>query len=467
MAAAFILEETSRLTVKGAGKIYRRLKRPDLPIVALFVGYPLWWILGLSQIGFIFAAMPMAVQLARRKVIRVPKGFGIWIGFLIWMMLSAAMLEPRFERYVSFGYRAALYFSATIFFLWVYNMPKKMLPFDRILRLLTAFWFCALVGGYLGLVFGDIQITSVTERLLPGSLKSSDFVVSLVRPKFAQVQKFLGFDFNRPAAPFLFTNQWGANTALLTPVALAAWSRMRGIKGRLFMPLAMVALTVPAIISVNRGLWLSLFAAGMYVTFRRAQAGQRAKALRIVGAFAVVVLLVLVSPLYGFVEGRAESDHANGSRSALYALVIDGVDESPFFGYGAPRSDPDNPNLPAVGTHGHFWTVLYSQGVPGLIMFVSFLGMMAVRTAKDLTPERLWLHVTFSLLLLQMFFYNMLPAPLHIGFIALAALLRPDRAPGDSDTSLVEADLGAGPIVDLAGVDAQDDSARDGMSVWI
>lgn len=457
MAAAFILEETTRFTVKGIGAILRRARRPDFPFVALFVGYPFWWIIGLSQVAFIFAAIPMLVQLAGRKVIRVPRGFGVWACFLAWMLMSASMLEFRFERFVAFGYRAALYLSATIFFLWIYNMPTKMLPFDRILRLMLAFWFCALGGGYLGVLLGDIQVTSITEAFLPGALKSSDFVVSLVRPKFAQVQVFLGFDLNRPAAPFLFTNQWGANTALLTPIALAAWSRMRGIKGRLLMPLAVAALTVPAIVSVNRGLWLSLFLAGVYVTFRRAQAGQRKKALQILVAFVVVAGMVLLTPLYGLVQGRAESDHANGSRSALYIAVLDSVDESPFFGFGAPKSNEENPNLPAVGTHGHFWTVLFSQGIPGAALYVGFLGMMAVRTARDLTPERLWLHVTFGMLLVQMWFYNMLPAPLHIGFIVLAALLRPDRSPPEPEIAAVVVENGL----------SFDFAEGEAMEIWV
>ena len=473
MAAAFILEETTRFTVKGIGAVLRRARRPDFPFVALFVGYPLWWILGLSQLAFLIAAIPLAVQLVRRKTVRVPRGFGVWLCFLVWMILSASMLEFRFERFVAFGYRAALYFSATIFFLWVYNMPQRMLPFDRILRLMLAFWFVALGGGYLGVLLGDVQLTSVTESLLPGALKTSDFVVSLVRPKFAQVQVFLGFDLNRPAAPFLFTNQWGANVALLTPLALAAWSRMRGIKGRLLMPLAVAALTVPAIVSVNRGLWLSLFVAGVYATFRRAQAGQRKKALQILGAFVIVAGMVVFTPLFGLVQGRAESDHANESRSALYVAVIESVDESPFFGFGAPKSNEENPNLPAVGTHGHFWTVLFSQGIPGVVLYVGFLGMMAVRTARDLTPERLWLHVTFSLLLVQMWFYNMLPAPLHIGFIVLAALLRPDRSPPETEAAavLVNDDLhfDARDENDFSGgaYGQDDEDADESMEVWV
>lgn len=206
------------------------------------------------------------------------------------------------------------------------------------------------------------------------------------------------------------------------------------------MPLAMVALVVPVIISLNRGLWLSLLMATVYVTIRRAHAGQHKNSLRLVSAFLVLCAVVVFSPLWGFVQGRAESDHANSSRSELYVAVIESVDESPLLGFGAPKANVDNPNLPAVGTHGHFWTVLFSQGIPGVVMYVGFLAMMTVRTAKDLTPDRLWLHVTFAMLLLQMWFYNMLPAPLHIAFIVLGVLLRPDRRPGQvmAETDRVE-----------------------------
>ena len=64
----------------------RRLP-PGWPLTMLLVGYPVFWALGLVAFVLQIVAVPMAIELLRRRPVRVPRGFGIWILFLI---LSAA-----------------------------------------------------------------------------------------------------------------------------------------------------------------------------------------------------------------------------------------------------------------------------------------------------------------------------------------------------------------------------------------
>ncbi|MDH5238337.1 MAG: O-antigen ligase family protein, partial [Acidimicrobiia bacterium] len=186
---------------------------------------------------------------------------------------------------------------------------------------------------------------------------------------------------------------------------------------------------VPIVVSVNRGLWLSLAASFLYVTVRRAGSGRALPAIRLVLGALVVVLFITLTPLGDLVADRAESDHSNRSRATLVSLTLDQVQDSPLVGFGAPRPDEENPNLPPVGTHGQIWTVLFSHGWVGAILFGLFLVVLAWRTREDLDDVHLWLHAVTVGLLVQMWFYNLFPGALALGFVAAGLLLRRRRLP--------------------------------------
>ena len=122
------------------------LLHPGVPfyVVALL---PLFWALGLGYFTFTIAAIPMGLGLLLIKPIRIPRGFGLWLLFVGWMLISALMLEPTVNRYLSFAIRAVIYIAATIIFLYVYNVPQKYLPTSRILGVLGGlFVFIAVIG---------------------------------------------------------------------------------------------------------------------------------------------------------------------------------------------------------------------------------------------------------------------------------------------------------------------------------
>ena len=66
----------------------RRLLPPRWPLHALFAGFPLWWVLGLGGFIWLILAVPMAAWLLRQKTVLAPRGFTIWVAFLLWMFGS-------------------------------------------------------------------------------------------------------------------------------------------------------------------------------------------------------------------------------------------------------------------------------------------------------------------------------------------------------------------------------------------
>ena len=350
---------------------------PGLPFYTVPL-LPLFWALGLGHFTFAIAGAFAGIGLLLIKPIRVPRGFGTWLLFVGWMLVSALTLEPTIGRYLSFTIRAVLYIGATNLFLYVYNMPQKYLPTGKVLAALASiFVFTAIIGGYLGLILGEVRFNTPMSQLLPGSILSNSFVNNIVRPPFAQTQDFLGFAINRPSMPFSFTNQWGATLVPTTFAAIAAAGR--ATRFRRLIPVVAVVALIPMALSANRGLWIALVASVFYVAIRRASAGQLVLAIRLVVVLVFAGALVLVSPLGEVVGGRAVSTHSIDARGDIYTDVIERVPESPLLGFGAPVENP-NPNRPAIGTHGQFWTALFSQGIPGVVLYGAFWIGMTFRT---------------------------------------------------------------------------------------
>ncbi len=246
-----------------------------------------------------------------------------------------------------------------------------------------------------------------------------------MQPPFAQTQTFLGFPLNRPSFPFSFSNDWGATLVPATFASIAAAGRAR--RGRRWLPVFAVLAIIPMAVSANRGLWIALVGAVIYVAIRRASTGNVAPAIRLLIGLLLAGALVLVSPLGTIVTERTTTDHSVGSRSDIYSDVIEAVPESPLLGYGAPLANP-NPNRPAIGTHGNFWTALFSQGIPGAIFYTGFWVVMTVKTGRRIrNQEQLLLHLAVASSLPTMFYYDHLPAALPVMMMCLAVFFRDRR----------------------------------------
>jgi hypothetical protein len=428
MTAPRALSAGTRAPSAGSTRHQRELTgilHPGLPFYAIAL-LPIFWAMGLGYFTFALAAFPMGLGLLLIKPIRIPRGSGLWFLYVAWMLISALMLEPTVNRYLSFSLRAMIYIGSTIIFLYVYNMPQKYLPTGRILGVLASiFVFSAIIGGYLGLVLGEVRFNTPLSQILPRSMLENSFVNSVVRPPFAQRQDFLGFPINRPSMPFSFTNDWGATLVPGTFAAIAAAGRVK--RFRRTLPIVALLALIPMALSANRGLWITLIGSVFYVAIRRASTGQLVLAIRLVVALAFAAALILVSPLGEVVGGRATSGHSLEARSDIYSDVLERVPQSPILGYGAPLANPQ-PFRPAIGTHGMFWTALFSQGIPGAVFYVGFWLSMAVRTGRNIrNQEQLLLHLAIASALPTMMLYDHLPAALPIMLICAGVVLRDRR----------------------------------------
>src|SRR5205823_3396345 len=124
----------------------------------------------------------------------------------------------------------------------------------------------------------------------------------------------------------------------------------------------------------------------------------------------------------------------------------------PFIGYGTPVSRSvagvEGTNKASVGTHGQVWTLLVSQGIPGLLLFLAWFAYSLVQTGRRLPRGwggdmycRFWANVAIFAALTEVAYYDMLPWELFVLMAAVAVawretlvrstLPRPDRPSGE------------------------------------
>jgi hypothetical protein len=387
--------------------------------------YPLWYLLGFGALIWFFVAIPMTISLVARSKVRIPKGFGLYALFFIWMLATVIQLQGSGSgRMFAFAYRAGLYYSAGIWCLYIYNAPKRLLPTSRILKVMTWMWIVVVAGGWLGVIAPNMEFTTLAQHLMPKGLLTNDLVYTLVHPKVAAVQTFLGYPVPRPQAPFDFTNNWGGNFALLLPFVCCLWGQMKTLTRRNTLRLVLAGSMIPVIFSLNRTLWLCLVVTLVYAGARFAARGKKGSFQLICAVAVLGYVLFNFGPTGQLISDRAKVAHSNQGRSILYNEAADSVEKSPMLGYGGPKPSVVNPNLPPVGTQGQFWLVFFSHGVPGAFFFVGYFVYATWRTRRARTTAALWCHVVLLLAVVQMPFYGLLHMQIHILAVAFALASR-------------------------------------------
>ena len=406
-------------------------RRPHLPVtwplIVLFAAFPVWWLLGVSAFIWPIVAIPMLAALIWRRQSRAPVAFIFWLAFTSWVLLSGLQLEST-TKIITFSYRLALYAAAGVLFLYVYNLPRASWLDTRVLRILTIFWMVVVAGGYAGILLRSYTFVPPFMHVLPHGLRNQPFVQELVQPVFANVEGFLGYPVPRPSAPFTYTNNWGGNIAVLTPVAFAAAAAAGpGLRRRVIIAV-LVASLVPMAFSLNRGMFLSLGMGIVYVAVRLAIRGRAGALVWLLALTALIVAIVALTPLgHLLVSGLSGSHgHSNATRASLYQQAIAGANASPWFGHGEPQpvSGAVLAGTPAIGTQGQLWMVLYSNGYPATVFFLCFFLAVFWQTRRARGIGGLWLHAVVVIAMVQIAVYGYLPVELQVMMVVAALAYR-------------------------------------------
>ncbi|HSV40642.1 MAG TPA: O-antigen ligase family protein [Nocardioidaceae bacterium] len=397
---------------------------PGWPLALLFWLMPLWWLSGLIDVIWIPVAIAMVLLLISRGNVAVPRGFGLWLLFLGLMLASFLMLPREGGSPVVFAHRAALYLSATVLFVYIYNGPQSLR--ERLVpSCLIAYWLTTIAGGFLGVLAPDGALRTPLYHLLsavaPGAL-GNELLNQMAIRRFAQVSENSYFGVPaRPSAPFLYTNNWGNVYSMLLPVVVAYLVTAKR-RGPAWWALAVIVpvSTIPAFLTVNRGMFIGLTLGAVIIGIRLILQ-RNVKGVSFLGGLAVFAAIAfMLLPVQERLETRLQGNGTE-TRASVYSQALDLVPGSPFFGYGVPVPS-EIPNEPAVGTQGHFWMLLVSHGAIATFAFMAFFLWMALRTRRRRDPVGLTLNSLLVVAMVEMLYYGLLPYGLPVLMCAAAVL---------------------------------------------
>ncbi len=384
------------------------------------------WLLGMSYFAWPVVGVFLMVGLFARGRVMVPPRFGVWLLFLGFVAASSIMLDST-DRAMAYGYRASMYFSATMLFLYLYNTSRRELPVSTIVNLLAIGWAMIVLGGLLGIFLPGVSLTSPMELFLPSNLTNIPLVRDMVSPAFAKEEAFVGLGIHRTQAPFPYPNAWGSNFVLLTPFALWSFLQTARRAWRPVLGLLLVAAIVPFFFSLDRGAWLALAVVLVYGGIRLAVSlDLRTVKWFALGAILLVFVLVL-TPLGEALLTRLDRNYSDQGRIGRNVVAVQLASERPLLGYGAPQEAQNNPGNAAVGTHGQLWLILVSNGVPALILYLAWMFWLLVRSGRGLKTARdvrFWPHLVILAALIMSPYYELLPMQLHTIMVAAAIITR-------------------------------------------
>ena len=409
---------------------------PAWPVVVLFAGLPLWWVTGVLDLVWVPAALVMALLLGRADAVRAPRGLGVWLLFLAWCAASAIMLSTAADL-LGFAYRLALYVAGTVLLVYVYNARDRLT--DRVVcGCLSLWWVYTVLGGFLGLLLPSAELRTPLARVLPDSLLGNELVSHMVVRRLSQFNpdSFLQVA-PRPSAPFLYTNNWGNVYSLLLPFVLVHLWQVRGQRRFWALLVLLPASAVPALLTLNRGMFLGVALAAAYVGLRALLARRLAVVAGLVALGVVAAALFYALPV-GERQGTRLSSSADATstedRAALYVQALRLVPDSPLFGHGTPVATLGESGVP-VGTQGQVWMVLVSHGPIATLCFLGWFALALLGTLRRRDPVGLACSTALLVGAVELFYYGALPYGLPLLMVAAALGLRgagpapPDRRP--------------------------------------
>ena len=405
---------------------------PAWPLVVMLVGFAVAWPLGLSAVAPLALAGVMAVLLVRSGRPAVLPGVAPLLLLTAWAGVCGLMVDSG-GRLAGWALRVATLAGVAVVVVYVTNAPER-LPRGRLVAALAGLWVTVVAGGWLALLAPDLTFTTPVGHLVPQGLLGNALVHDMLVPTMAEIQRPWGAPtpFARPAAPFPYANGWGAAIVLLTPVAAATMVGTRNRATRWAVSGLLLASVFPAVASSNRGMLLGLTVSAAYVGLRLAARRRVVPLLVLAGCAAVATVLGGRLGAFDRIAERQTYSSSTQGRASLYAETWQRTWESPLFGWGAPR--PSVHHEVSVGTQGYLWSLMFSYGLVGLLLFATFLVGAILRTWWVADDQALLLHAVLVGAVAIVGFYGLdVMQWLTVGVVA--ALLLRERAAGTAATT--------------------------------
>jgi polysaccharide biosynthesis protein PslJ len=380
---------------------------------------PLWWILGGLYLFWGAFAVILAVVLLTGGRILLPTGSVLWLLLIGLIVVSATRMEKA-TGFFMYGIRLAFVLAAFLVYLYVYNAARSGVRWQRLFRPLCLFWLAMVALGWLGVLIPRFALTTPVEMLLPRSISGDRIVQALTH---AHATEFVATSRNpyfRTAAPYPYTNNWGTGFAILVPCVVAYLTCVREGLLRKVLIVSLPLALIPAFLTLNRGMFIGLGAGLVYLGLRALLRGDVRVIASIVGVAVLAWVATLVVPVTDLINNRVQNTDSTRDRADLYWQTVDAVARSPLLGYGGPRMVDTTHATEPLGTQGQVWMMMYSHGIPALLVFLLLFVVVARRLSAAVSAPGKWLSIVPVIALVITPFYGFTDMNMSVMFFGIA-----------------------------------------------
>lgn len=410
----------------------RSAQLPLWPLYVPFALMPLWWVAGGLYLFWPLFALLLAAVLLTHGRVTTPTGTVTWLVLIAVILVSATRMD-RITGFFMFGVRLAFIVGALLVYLYVYHALRGGAPWERLFRPLMWYWLGMVALGWIGVFSPRFAITTPVEILLPDSLASDRAMQALVHSHATEFNPQSRNPYFRTAAPYPYTNNWGTGFAVLVPCVIAYLSSVRRGRLRTVVLISLPFALIPAFLTLNRGMFIGLGAGLLYLAGRALMRGDVRLIASIAGVAVLAGIATLIIPVDDLIMNRVENTDSTTDRADLYRQTLAATIDSPLLGYGAPRMVDTTTASEPLGTQGQVWLMMYSHGVPALLLFLFFFVLLAWRTGAAVTAPGRWLSTVPVIALVVTPFYGFSDVNLTLMFyaigLAVAALDGPVNRP--------------------------------------
>ena len=387
------------------------------PLYLMFGCMPVWWVLGGLYLLWPVFALVLAVILLTHGRVRTPMGVTVWLVMIAIILVSATRMD-RLTGFFMYGLRLGFIVGALIVYLYVYNALRAGMEWERLFRPLCFFWLGMIALGWIGVFSPQFSFTTPFEMALPDVITSDEGAHAILHSHATEFNPRSLNPYYRTAAPFPYTNNWGTAFAFLVPCVVAYLASVRtGWLRTVLLVTAPFAL-VPAFLTLNRGMFIGLGAGLLYLGMRALMRGDVRLIGSIIGVAVIGWIVTLFIPVTDLISNRVENTDSTSDRADLYVQTMAAVVKSPLLGYGAPRLVDTTHGAEPLGTQGQMWMMMYSHGIPALLLFVLFFAMIAWRLSAAVSAPGKWLSVVPVIALVVTPFYGFTDLNLTLLFYA-------------------------------------------------
>ena len=380
---------------------------------------PLWWILGGLYLFWGAFAIILAIVLLTSGKVLLPTGSVLWLLLIGLIVVSATRME-KVTGFFMYGIRLAFVLAAFLVYLYVYNAARSGIRWQRLFRPLMFFWLAMVALGWLGVLMPRFTMTTPVEMLLPGSISGDRIVQALTHVHATEFVATSKNPYFRTAAPYPYTNNWGTGFAILVPCVVAYLTSVREGLLRKVLIVSLPLALIPAFLTLNRGMFIGLGAGLVYLGLRALLRGDVRVIASIVGVAVLAWVATLVVPVTDLINNRVQNTDSTRDRADLYWQTVDAVARSPLLGYGGPRMVDTTHATEPLGTQGQVWMMMYSHGIPALLVFLLLFVVIARRLAAAVSAPGKWLSIIPVIALVITPFYGFTDMNMSVMFFGIA-----------------------------------------------